>query len=189
MRIYTKAGDDGTTGLFLGGRVSKGDVLVDACGDIDEAVSLLGVARAACPDGRLADHVPQVVETLTGLLTEGSWLVAPWRRDAHPDHEAAGHAAATAASTHICLLEYPVWLWHWAEPRDERVPWAQLRAFRLSPDERQRKVEAMSAHVSQVLPLSHQQGDEALLAPGVLAYFERDIEVFFVGEGSIGEPG
>lgn len=57
MRIYTKAGDDGTTGLFLGGRLSKADVLVDACGDIDEAVSLLGVARAACSDvdGRVAE--------------------------------------------------------------------------------------------------------------------------------------
>lgn len=54
MRIYTKAGDDGTTGLFLGSRVSKADVLVDAYGDIDEAVSLLGVARAACTDERLA---------------------------------------------------------------------------------------------------------------------------------------
>lgn len=54
MQIYTKAGDDGTTGLFLGSRVSKSDVLVDAYGDIDEAVSLLGVARAACGDARLA---------------------------------------------------------------------------------------------------------------------------------------
>ncbi|WP_024288140.1 cob(I)yrinic acid a,c-diamide adenosyltransferase [Cellulomonas sp. KRMCY2] len=56
MRIYTKGGDDGTTGLFLGSRVSKADVLVDAYGDIDEAVSLLGVARAACrdDDARLA---------------------------------------------------------------------------------------------------------------------------------------
>ena len=54
MRIYTKAGDDGTTGLFLGGRVSKADVLVDACGDVDEAVAVLGTARATCPDGRLA---------------------------------------------------------------------------------------------------------------------------------------
>lgn len=54
MRIYTKSGDDGTTGLFLGSRVSKADVLVDAYGDIDEAVSLLGVARASCPDPRLA---------------------------------------------------------------------------------------------------------------------------------------
>lgn len=54
MRIYTKAGDDGTTGLFLGSRVSKADVLVDAYGDLDEAVALLGVARAGCEDERLA---------------------------------------------------------------------------------------------------------------------------------------
>lgn len=47
MRIYTKAGDDGTTGLFLGGRVSKADALMAACGDLDEAVAALGVARAA----------------------------------------------------------------------------------------------------------------------------------------------
>lgn len=55
MRIYTRAGDDGSTGLFLGGRVSKGDGLVDAYGDIDEAVAVLGVARAACTDARLAE--------------------------------------------------------------------------------------------------------------------------------------
>ncbi|WP_447925938.1 cob(I)yrinic acid a,c-diamide adenosyltransferase [Georgenia muralis] len=53
-RIYTGTGDDGTTGLFLGGRVSKADVLVEAYGDVDELVAVLGVARAACPDERLA---------------------------------------------------------------------------------------------------------------------------------------
>lgn len=53
MRIYTKAGDDGTTGLFLGGRVSKADILLDACGDVDEAVAVLGVARSGCEDARL----------------------------------------------------------------------------------------------------------------------------------------
>lgn len=45
-RIYTKTGDDGTTGLLYGGRVSKCDDLVEACGDIDEAVAVLGVVRA-----------------------------------------------------------------------------------------------------------------------------------------------
>ena len=49
-RIYTKSGDDGTTGLLYGGRTSKGADLVDALGDIDEAVSALGVARACCMD-------------------------------------------------------------------------------------------------------------------------------------------
>ncbi len=45
--IYTKTGDDGTTGRLFGGRVSKADALVDACGDIDETVAALGVARQA----------------------------------------------------------------------------------------------------------------------------------------------
>jgi cob(I)alamin adenosyltransferase len=51
-RIYTKKGDDGTTSLWYGGRVSKSDVRTDAYGAVDEAGSALGVARALCgPDG------------------------------------------------------------------------------------------------------------------------------------------
>ncbi len=57
MRVYTRAGDDGTTGRFLGGRVSKADAVVAACGDLDEAVSVLGVARATCADVDLAAEV------------------------------------------------------------------------------------------------------------------------------------
>lgn len=57
MRVYTRAGDDGTTGVFLGGRVSKADALMAACGDIDEAVAVLGVARASCADAELAADV------------------------------------------------------------------------------------------------------------------------------------
>lgn len=45
--IYTKTGDDGTTGRLFGGRVGKDDVLVEACGDVDEAISMLGAAREA----------------------------------------------------------------------------------------------------------------------------------------------
>ena len=56
-RIYTKTGDDGTTGLLHGGRVSKGDELVDAYGDIDEAVAALGAARAAGLEPRLSETV------------------------------------------------------------------------------------------------------------------------------------
>lgn len=48
--VYTKLGDDGSTGRLFGGRVSKDDALVDACGDIDETVSALGVAREALSD-------------------------------------------------------------------------------------------------------------------------------------------
>lgn len=48
MRIYTRKGDTGTTGLLFGGdRVSKSDLRTDAYGTTDEAVSALGMARAA----------------------------------------------------------------------------------------------------------------------------------------------
>lgn len=47
MKIYTKTGDDGKTGLLYGGRVWKDDDGPEAYGAVDEAVSALGVARAA----------------------------------------------------------------------------------------------------------------------------------------------
>jgi cob(I)alamin adenosyltransferase len=48
MRIYTRKGDSGTTGLLFGGaRVSKADLRTEAYGTTDEAVSALGVARAS----------------------------------------------------------------------------------------------------------------------------------------------
>jgi cob(I)alamin adenosyltransferase len=49
-RIYTKTGDDGTTGLLYGGRVSKADAATEAYGTVDETVAALGVARALCQD-------------------------------------------------------------------------------------------------------------------------------------------
>jgi cob(I)alamin adenosyltransferase len=55
MRIYTKKGDDGTTGLLFGGaRVSKADLRTDAYGTTDEAVSALGLARASLANTELA---------------------------------------------------------------------------------------------------------------------------------------
>ena len=44
--IYTRTGDDGTTGLLFGGRVRKDDPAPTACGDVDEAQAVIGVARA-----------------------------------------------------------------------------------------------------------------------------------------------
>ncbi|HET7044318.1 MAG TPA: cob(I)yrinic acid a,c-diamide adenosyltransferase [Gaiellaceae bacterium] len=78
-KIYTKTGDDGTTGLLFGGRVSKADALVDAYGDLDEAVSALGAARAACVDAELA---ALVLSLQRGLFVAAADLAAnPRRRD------------------------------------------------------------------------------------------------------------
>ena len=45
-RIYTRTGDDGTTGRLYGGRVSKADPATEASGAVDETVAALGLARA-----------------------------------------------------------------------------------------------------------------------------------------------
>jgi cob(I)alamin adenosyltransferase len=51
MKVYTRTGDDGTTGLLYSGRVRKDDVGPEAYGAVDEAVSALGLARATTDAG------------------------------------------------------------------------------------------------------------------------------------------
>ena len=56
-RIYTKTGDDGTTGLLYGGRVSKADVVPEGLGSTDELVAVLGLARALSGDAPVAHRL------------------------------------------------------------------------------------------------------------------------------------
>ncbi len=56
-RIYTKTGDDGTTGLLHGGRVRKDDLVTEAYGTTDEAVAALGLARALTGDRTIAEDL------------------------------------------------------------------------------------------------------------------------------------
>lgn len=74
MRIYTRKGDTGTTGLLYGGaRVSKADLRTDAYGTTDEAVSALGLARAAI--GEQTDRVEVRLATLILRLQRELFVV------------------------------------------------------------------------------------------------------------------
>jgi len=72
--VATGRGDDGTTGLLFGGRVSKSDPRTDAYGTVDEAVAALGVARAEAlelaRDGRLPGSLGSLNETLLRIQRE-----------------------------------------------------------------------------------------------------------------------
>lgn len=82
MKIYTKTGDEGLTGLFGGGRVSKDDPRVEAYGDVDELNAFIGVARAA-------ELMPRIDEVLVpvqrDLFSLGALLATPDREKMH-DH-------------------------------------------------------------------------------------------------------
>jgi cob(I)alamin adenosyltransferase len=83
MRIYTKTGDDGFTGLLGSGRVSKDDLRVEVYGTVDELNASLGVARAQGLDPRADGLVAQLQDELFVL---GSALADP--SPAGPFHHA-----------------------------------------------------------------------------------------------------
>jgi cob(I)alamin adenosyltransferase len=65
VKIYTRKGDDGTTGLWYGGRVAKHAGRPEAYGSVDEAASALGLARAAADRGsELYDDILRVQHEL-----------------------------------------------------------------------------------------------------------------------------
>jgi len=75
-RIYTKTGDDGTTGLFYGGRVRKDSELPSAYGTVDEAQALLGLARVHSPVGELTELIIGLERDLWVLMAELATLPA-----------------------------------------------------------------------------------------------------------------
>jgi cob(I)alamin adenosyltransferase len=65
VKIYTRKGDDGTTGLWYGGRVPKHGGRPEAYGSVDEAASALGLARATAErDGELYKDILRVQNEL-----------------------------------------------------------------------------------------------------------------------------
>ena len=71
MKIYTRAGDDGTTGLFYGGRVRKDDPAPRAYGAVDEAQAAIGMARAEAErDGELDVRLVQLEHDLYVCMAE-----------------------------------------------------------------------------------------------------------------------
>jgi cob(I)alamin adenosyltransferase len=76
VKIYTKTGDTGDTGLFGGGRVPKDDPRVEAYGDVDELNAVIGMARAV-------EQMPRIDEVLVPLQRDlfaiGALLATPDR--------------------------------------------------------------------------------------------------------------
>ena len=71
MRIYTRTGDDGTTGLFGGNRVPKDDLRIESYGTVDELNSLIG---RLIEHSEMEDHIGFFREIQADLFTIGSHL-------------------------------------------------------------------------------------------------------------------
>jgi LmbE family N-acetylglucosaminyl deacetylase len=147
-----------------------------------DALGLAGaeLVRLRLPDSGLAGVEDALAAALVEPLAGADACLAPWRGDRHPDHEATGRAAATAAAVAgVPLLEFPVWTWHWATPGDRRVPWSRAAAVPLDAARLARKNQAVSCFGSQLYPQGADAGALPILPPEEIAHFTRPREVFF----------
>ncbi|OHD04599.1 MAG: ATP:cob(I)alamin adenosyltransferase [Sphingopyxis sp. RIFCSPHIGHO2_01_FULL_65_24] len=74
-KIYTRTGDDGTTGLVDGSRIAKSDALMAAIGDVDEANSAVGIAAAALDPA--SDEAAMLSRIQNELFDLGADLATP----------------------------------------------------------------------------------------------------------------
>ncbi|MDX1545576.1 MAG: cob(I)yrinic acid a,c-diamide adenosyltransferase [Rhodothermales bacterium] len=78
MKIYTRTGDHGTTGLFGGGRVPKHHPRIEAYGTVDETNSCIGLARAHLADGPGRERLdPLLAQLQEDLFVLGADLATP----------------------------------------------------------------------------------------------------------------
>ncbi|PWD51553.1 hypothetical protein C8046_13765 [Serinibacter arcticus] len=136
------------------------------------------------PDGGLREDRDAVRTWLERLVrdrdvagTPVTTLVAPWSGDGHRDHRVLGEIAGEVARRHgLTLWEYPIWMWHWADPTTAEVPWETLRTFAGGPEAAARRSRALDAHASQVA------GPDALVPHDLRRITGRGVDTFVVTE-------
>ena len=152
---------------------------------------LLGLPDGAVPARPDEPGFAQAVAQLVGFLEthQAATVLAPWRRDPHPDHRATSQLvqAALAAMPHPPRrLEYLVWAWERAAPADLPAAADGVHGFRIAVGTvLAQKQRAIAAHRSQVAPGIFTDDPEGFLLPeAMLAHFAGPYEVFFEARSS-----
>lgn len=96
-KIYTRTGDDGTTGLVDGSRLSKSALRVQAYGDVDETNAIIGLVRLHLESRKLDDMMARIQNDLFDL---GADLATPLPAEGEEDSEYALRMVA-AQSTRL----------------------------------------------------------------------------------------
>ena len=161
MKIYTRTGDSGETGLFDGSRVSKADARVDAYGEVDELNAWLGLARTP---GGLSRRLEQMIEQIQrDLFALGARLADPRHKIAERVTKAQVH------SDDVTRLET------WIDELDAALP--PLRKFILPGGSRP----GATLHVARTVC---RRAERAVVGiggdPEVIIYLNRLSDLLFV---------
>ncbi len=133
------------------------------------------ITRFRFPDGSVSSFEAEMEERLSAMISRETLVVAPWKGDHHPDHEACGRAAARLAKrAGATLCSYFFWTWHWGNAQElEALP---LRRFKLEERYLRAKSEALLCHRSQL----EREGGEPVLPEVLLQPARRSFEVFAI---------
>jgi LmbE family N-acetylglucosaminyl deacetylase len=118
------------------------------------ALTRLGVPRESTVrlglvDSGVTDQEGELVERLQSLITAGTQVLAPWRGDFHPDHEACARAAdLVSRRVGATLISYFFWTWHRSIAKT--LDGLTLRKFVLGEEMMVAKREALACHSSQL---------------------------------------
>lgn len=163
MKIYTKTGDDGTTGLLGPDRVRKDDRRIDAYGTVDELNAAIGVARAANPGPNVDASLARVQNDLFVL---GSALADP-----SPD----------GPFFHAVTPEHVAWLERQIDTLQEALP--ALTQFILpggTPAAAQTHLARTICRRAERLVVSLMSQDDQHVSESVLVYLNRLSDALFV---------
>jgi len=188
IRVDVVAVTDGEASHGGSTTVTPADLATRRPAESLAALAELGVppriTRLGIHDGAVADHEPELASQLAEIIADdpaGTWCAAPWRNDGHPDHDATGRACALALrDTRVRLVEYPVWMWHWAAPGDASVPWSAARSVRLPNGIARAKRDAVARFASQLAAPDTEPDFAPILPQHVLARLLRATETVFV---------
>lgn len=148
--------------------------------ELDDALAAHGlgevtVHRLGMPDSAL--DADTLAEALVPLLRDADAYLAPWIGDPHPDHAAAGRAAAAAAPVTAHGWGYPIWMWVRLPSDDPAIPWAQAYVHDLDGSARAAKRRAVECFGSQLGPGPN--GEPPIVPPSTRAFFDTGTEVVF----------
>jgi LmbE family N-acetylglucosaminyl deacetylase len=154
------------------GRTRRGEQAraAEALGLTSDAIVHLGLR-----DSGVAEFESALTDRIEESLDSDTLLVAPWSRDPHPDHEACGRAAETAAErTGAKLISYFFWTWHRFGP--DCLHGLPLHRLVLSVEARRQRAQALACHHSQL----HRDEGRPILPRIFLAPARRPFETFAV---------
>ncbi|TCQ01428.1 ATP:cob(I)alamin adenosyltransferase [Sphingomonas sp. PP-F2F-A104-K0414] len=179
-KIYTRTGDDGTTGLVDGSRVSKSSALMQAIGDVDEANSAIGLAVIALGDQPMAVALTRIQNDLFDL---GADLATPAGTDEGGDDPfAPSEMVLRIVPSQVERLEREIDALnaHLAPLRSFILPGGSAEAAALHLARAiSRRAERSAVGASETQPLN----------PAALAYVNRLSDFLFVASRAVNQNG